>query len=144
MEFLSLRSRRLSCESSLVARSEERRLYLQGSFTQESCRHLHRQSIYLNIYLLFIIFVFVFLEQALSEGNTSCYQCVPGEPSITLHSECAFESGSLTVFEKANSYWWLKTSLSPSYLHWPIIPVEDPGKGPGPLFLNQTEAEGSK
>ena len=88
MDFFSLRRTRLSCESPLVTRSEERRLYLQASFTQESCRHLHRQSIY-----LFIIFIFVFPEQALSEGNTSCYQCVPGEPSITLHSECAFESG---------------------------------------------------
>lgn len=33
---------------------------------------------------------------------------------------------------------------SPSYLQRPIIPVEYPGKGPGPLFLNQTAAEGSK
>ena len=33
---------------------------------------------------------------------------------------------------------------SPSYLQRPIIPVEDPGKGPGPLFLNQTAVEGSK
>ena len=33
---------------------------------------------------------------------------------------------------------------SPSYLQRPIIPVEDPGKGLGPLFLNQTAAEGSK
>ena len=33
---------------------------------------------------------------------------------------------------------------SPSYLQRPIIPVEDPGKGPGPLFLDQTAAEGSK
>ena len=31
---------------------------------------------------------------------------------------------------------------SPSYLQRPIIPVEDPGKGPGPLFLDQTGAEG--
>ena len=88
MDFFSLRRARLSCESPLVTRSEERRLYLQASFTQESCRHLHRQAIY-----LFIFFIFVFPEQTLSEGNTSCYQCVPGEPSITLHSECAFESG---------------------------------------------------
>ena len=33
---------------------------------------------------------------------------------------------------------------SPSYLQRPIIPVEDPGKGPGPLFLDQTAAEGSE
>ena len=33
---------------------------------------------------------------------------------------------------------------SPSYLQRPIIPVEDPGKGPGPLFLDQTAAEGAE
>ena len=33
---------------------------------------------------------------------------------------------------------------SPSYLQRPIIPVEDPGKGPGPVFLDQTAAEGSE
>lgn len=33
---------------------------------------------------------------------------------------------------------------SPSYLRRPIIPVQYPGKGAGPLFLNQTAAEGSK
>ena len=33
---------------------------------------------------------------------------------------------------------------SPSYLQRPIIPVQYPGKGAGPLFLNQTAVEGSK
>ena len=33
---------------------------------------------------------------------------------------------------------------SPSYLQRPIIPVEDPGKGPGAFFLNQTAAEGGE
>ena len=32
----------------------------------------------------------------------------------------------------------------PLILQRPIIPVEDPGKGLGPLFLNQTAVEGSK
>ena len=140
MDFLSLRRTRLSCEPPVVTRSEERRLYLQASFTQESCRHLHRQSVY-----LFIIFSFSFSRAGAVERQ---YQLLPVRTWRTFHH---ITLRMCIWIRLVNCIWECKLILmvkplppSPSYLQRPIIPVQYPGKGAGPLFLNQTAVEGSK
>ena len=83
MDFFSLRRTRLSCESPVVTRSEERRLYLQASFTQESCRHLHRQSIYLLF--LFLFFPSRRCRKAIPVATSAYLENLPSHYTQNVH-----------------------------------------------------------